>query len=80
MARRPTSSYGLRLLPEGRRRSELEAAILATSPLRAGRPINQFDAQIAAVAASRGATLATRNVPDFLDTGIAIVNPWNYRD
>ena len=93
--------YGLRLLPEGRRRRELETAILpiftddfsgrvlpfdrdatdfyatiATDRRRAGRPISQFDAQIAAIALSRGASLATRNIPDFEAIGLHLVNPW----
>ena len=42
-----------------------------------GRPISQFDAQIAAICKARGATLATRNVADFADTGLKLVNPWN---
>ena len=42
----------------------------------AGRPISQFDAQIAAIARSRGATLATRNTADFEDCGVRLVNPW----
>jgi predicted nucleic acid-binding protein len=42
-----------------------------------GRPISQFDAQIAAIARSRKAILATRNTPDFTDCGIKIVNPWD---
>jgi hypothetical protein len=42
-----------------------------------GRPISQFDAQIAAIARSRKATLATRNLEDFTDCGIKLVNPWN---
>jgi toxin FitB len=41
-----------------------------------GRPINDFDAQIAAITRSHGMKLATRNVPDFEDVGIAIINPW----
>lgn len=41
-----------------------------------GRPINQIDAQIAATALANGATLATRNTPDFEDCGIRLVNPW----
>ena len=36
-----------------------------------------MDAQIAAIARSRGAALATRNVADFQGCGIAIVDPWN---
>ncbi len=42
----------------------------------AGRPISQFDAQIAAVTRSHGAALATRNVKDFEECGINIINPW----
>lgn len=42
----------------------------------AGRPVSQFDAQIASIARSRGAALATRNVDDFAGCGIRIVDPW----
>lgn len=42
---------------------------------RAGRPISQSDAQIAAIARLRGAALATRNVRDFDGCGITPVNP-----
>jgi toxin FitB len=34
------------------------------------------DSQIAAVCSFYGATLVTRNVADFKDSGIAILNPW----
>lgn len=93
--------FGLALLPEGRRRSDLlmaaeqmfaedfadrvlpfdSMATKAFAPIAAGRrhkgrPTGAFDAQIAAIAASRGAALATRNVADFLDCGIPIINPW----
>ena len=40
---------------------------------RLGRPISQFDAQIAAICRSRSAQLATRNVCDFVDTGIGVL-------
>jgi predicted nucleic acid-binding protein len=53
-------------------------ATLAAARRQSGRPISQFDAQIAAIAASRGATLATRNVADFIGTGIEILNPWDF--
>ena len=43
---------------------------------RAGRPISQFDAQIAAIALCTGAAVATRNVSDFEGCGVALVNPW----
>jgi len=42
-----------------------------------GRPISHADAQIAAIAQVRGARLATRNVADFEDCGIDVVDPWN---
>jgi len=41
-----------------------------------GRPINHADAQIAAIAQVRRARLATRNVADFQDCGIDIIDPW----
>jgi predicted nucleic acid-binding protein len=42
-----------------------------------GKPIGQIDAQIAAIVRSRGARLATRNVRDFIDCGITVVDPWD---
>ena len=42
-----------------------------------GRPISQFDAQIAAIARSRGSAVATRNVEDFADCGVDLINPWH---
>ncbi|MHA6802419.1 PIN domain-containing protein [Salinifilum ghardaiensis] len=41
-----------------------------------GRPISAADAQIAAICRARAAVLATRNVKDFEDTGVELVNPW----
>ena len=92
---------GARLLPGGKRRAALEAALRATfdedfagrilpfdsatvaayvdivsTRRTAGRPISQFDAQIAAIARHHGAKLATRNVGDFEDCGVVVVNPW----
>ena len=96
--------YGVLLLPEGRKRAELVAAIegmlaedfvgrilpfdsaaavafaaIAAGRRQAGRPISQFDAQIAAIAQSRGAELATRNVADFEGCGVEIINPWEIK-
>jgi predicted nucleic acid-binding protein len=51
-------------------------AEIAATRRQAGRPIAQADAQIAAIARSRRAALATRNVPDFEGCGIDVVNPW----
>ena len=41
-----------------------------------GRPMAQWDAPIAAIARSRGATLATRDSIDFEQCRIRLVNPW----
>ncbi|HNB47181.1 MAG TPA: VapC toxin family PIN domain ribonuclease, partial [Burkholderiaceae bacterium] len=43
----------------------------------AGRPISQFDAQIAAIAFSRNVAVVTRNVADFEGCGVEVVNPWS---
>lgn len=42
-----------------------------------GRPIAEFDAQIAAIVRCRRAILATRNTSDFEGCGIRLVNPWS---
>jgi predicted nucleic acid-binding protein len=42
-----------------------------------GRPISQFDALIASICRSRGASVATRNTMDFDHCGIMPVNPWD---
>ena len=42
----------------------------------AGHPSAQADCQIAAIARSQGMTVTTRNVRDFMDTGIDIMDPW----
>lgn len=51
-------------------------AELAAARRQSGRPITQADAQIAAIARSRGAELATRNVLDFEGCGVDVINPW----
>jgi toxin FitB len=51
-------------------------ARIAASRRANGKPIGQVDAQIAAIAQVQGAELATRNVVDFSDCGIEMVNPW----
>ena len=43
---------------------------------RRGRPRPAVDLQIAATAAHLGLGLATRNIVDFEDLGLVIVNPW----
>ena len=50
--------------------------LLAAGRRKLGRPIEFFDAQIAAIARVHEATLATRNTDDFEGCGIKLVNPW----
>jgi hypothetical protein len=42
-----------------------------------GKPISHADAQIAAIVNVRRARLATRNLADFEDCGLDLVDPWN---
>ena len=51
-------------------------AIIAAGRRQAGRPLSQAEAQLAATARSRGASIATRNVADFEGCGIEVVDPW----
>jgi predicted nucleic acid-binding protein len=55
----------------------LPYARIAADRRRAGRPISGFDAQIAAIARTVGAVIATRNVADFAECGVEVVNPWD---
>jgi toxin FitB len=41
-----------------------------------GRPIEGFDAQIAAICRTHAAVLATRNVKHFREAGIDLIDPW----
>ena len=37
---------------------------------------NEFDAQIAAIAMHQQCAVATRNVDDFADCHVAVIDPW----
>jgi predicted nucleic acid-binding protein len=65
-----------RILPFGSDAAQAYGRI-AADRRRAGLPISQFDAQIAAIARSAGAAIATRNVTDYDRCGVKIVNPWH---
>lgn len=49
---------------------------IVTARQSVGRPIDAFDAMIAAIARSRGATVATRNLADFDGCGLLVLDPW----
>jgi predicted nucleic acid-binding protein len=54
----------------------IAAASLAAVRQKSGRPVDMRDTQIAGIALSRHAALATRNVRHFVDLNISIVDPW----
>jgi len=62
--------------PAVRQRRAREFADIAADRRRAGRPIAEADARIAAIARSRGADLATRDVGGFAGCGIRLIDPW----
>lgn len=93
--------YGLRVMPQGQRRLQLEQGfervlaeafagrVLAFDEEAArhygevmgrrkeiGRPLSVLDGQIASIARARGWTVATRNVRDFVECGVEIINPF----
>ena len=93
---------GIAILPDGRRRADLEAAAHAmfaddfygrvlpfdaeaavayaevfAARRKAGRPTGTVDLMLAAIARVRGASVITRNVADFEEIGLTIINPWD---
>jgi hypothetical protein len=66
--------YG-RVLPFDERASVRYAEIV-TGREQAGRPVGVADAQIAAICRDLSATLATRNINDFEQTGVQLIDPW----
>lgn len=68
--------FGGRVLPFGSEAARAYAHI-AAQRRRSGRPISHFDAQIAAITRTARAAVATRNVGDYEDCGIKVMNPWD---
>lgn len=64
-----------RILPFDEESARMFATIISCRE-QMGRPISQFDAMIAAIARSRRAAVATRNVHDFEHCEVRIINPW----
>jgi predicted nucleic acid-binding protein len=67
--------YG-KLLPFDVQAAEAYAAIFSDMRRR-GRAIGILDCQIAAIAKSRGFSVATRDVQPFADAGLSVIDPWN---
>lgn len=53
------------------------AAALKARRKIAGRPIEIRDNQIGGIVIARSATLVTRNVRDFFDLKVPVINPWS---
>jgi len=66
------AAFSGRILPFTEQTTALCAALHVPSA-RAER-----DAMIAATAIEHGFTVITRNVPDFINTGVQLVNPWSH--
>jgi toxin FitB len=71
-----THDFAGRVLPFDEEAAVHYAEIVAARR-REGRPIEAFDAQIAATARVAGAELATRDVGDFAGCGLTLVSPWD---
>lgn len=54
----------------------MECASRSAVAKRLGFSVTLADAQIAAIAAAHGLTVATRDVSPFLAMGVAVINPW----
>lgn len=52
------------------------AAMLKGRRKLAGKPVEIRDTQIAGIVLARNATLVTRNVRDFADLDVPVINPW----
>lgn len=64
-----------RVLPFDGAAAERSAAVVAARR-QAGDPIENFDAQIGAIALAAGAAVATRDTAGFAGCGLAVVDPW----
>ena len=70
-----SEAFGNRILPFDSDAARVYADIAARRR-SAGRPVAPADCQMAAIAGSRGMVVATRNVRDFEDADIRVVDPW----
>lgn len=70
-----SEEFAGRILPFDSEAARTYALIAAARRLN-GRPISLADGQIAAVARSRGAAVATRDVDGFEGCDVTVINPW----
>jgi predicted nucleic acid-binding protein len=51
--------------------------LLAATAKREGKPLSTMDGLLAATALHHNLTVVSRNVSDFADTRVQVLNPWN---
>ncbi len=73
--RRLTTEYEDRILPLDRVGAEWAARCRVLAQ-RSGHTLDLGDALIAGTAKAHDLTVATRNIADFQDVGVELVNPW----
>ena len=52
-------------------------SVIVVAREKAGRPIDAFDAMIAAIARMNGASVVTRDISGFEGCGVDLINPWD---
>jgi len=67
--------FGARILPFDEDAARTYATLVARARAK-GVALSVADAQIAAIAASKGFTVATRDTAPFVAAGVPIIDPW----
>ena len=70
------NAFAGRILPFDERAAYLYGEI-ASDREKAGFNTDAIDLMIAAIAKNYNATIATRNIKDFKDCGVKLINPWD---
>ncbi|MDP3351961.1 MULTISPECIES: type II toxin-antitoxin system VapC family toxin [unclassified Hydrogenophaga] len=68
---------GVRVAFAGRILPFTENTAPVCASLHVPNPCSERDAMIAATAIEHGFSVVTRNVPDFVNTGVGLINPWD---
>ena len=71
-----TTAFEQRILPFDEDAARVYGEVLGYRR-EIGRPISSLDGQIAAIARSRGFSVATRNIKDFEDCQVDLINPFS---
>jgi len=70
--------FGERIIPFDIAAAEAYAAVVTRARAN-GRSISVADGQIAAIAAARGLSVASRDQRPFDAAGLVVINPWSYQ-